>query len=542
MARSCLQQLGHGRVVAARYQLLRTVTPMARGEDHDPTTAEVDSLLSQLAGAMSGNGAGELQDVLRRVLVGGTVGVDAFRRSTPPSRRRPRRLDVVTYRIRIDLTGTRPPLWRRLEVASDLFLDDFHDVIQAAFGWTDTHLHRFGCGPQYYSHDTEYYLCPFEVDEGETGVPEDQVRLDEVLVEIGDKLFYTYDFGDDWQHNIRLEAVMCREDHAPRVVCTAGRGPGPAEDCGGVDGYELIIAATDPTHADHADGIAEYARCFGDDADPACFTPTTFDIGAINEALVELRLDDTTPQIDLPEPLDELVHAVRTSDGKRRLRRLIGNAALDQPVQVDTATATRMVRPYIWLLDRVGTEGIRLTSAGYLPPVHVNAAVTELGLATEWIGKGNRENQTLPVLGLRESAQKAGLLRKHQGKLLLTTRGRAMRRDPVALWWLLAGKTPPRSTDACQTQAGLILLLATAAQVTGDLNVMVADLLGAIGWTSGEGTPLTSLMACHAAWNTATVLRRVGAFTDERDVDRGERPTLDGVSFARAALTSWPTG
>lgn len=52
----------------------------------------------------------------------------------------------------------------------------------------DPHLHRFGCGSEYYSHDTEYYLCPFEVGEGETGVPEDQVRLDEVLVEIGDKL------------------------------------------------------------------------------------------------------------------------------------------------------------------------------------------------------------------------------------------------------------------------------------------------------------------------------------------------------------------
>jgi hypothetical protein len=103
-------------------RLLRMVTPMARGGDHDRTTAEVDSLLSQLTGAVSGIGAGELQDVLRRVLDGGSGGVDAFRRSTPPSRRRPRRLDVVTYRVRIDLKGTRPPLWRRLEVASDLFL------------------------------------------------------------------------------------------------------------------------------------------------------------------------------------------------------------------------------------------------------------------------------------------------------------------------------------------------------------------------------------------------------------------------------------
>ncbi|MPZ79994.1 MAG: hypothetical protein GEV28_06165 [Actinophytocola sp.] len=107
-----------------------------------------------------------------------------------------------------------------------------------------------------------------------------------------------------------------------------------------------------------------------------------------------------------------------------------------------------MVHPYTWLLDRVGADGITLTGAGYLPPAHVQAAVTELGLANEWIGKGNREVQTLPVLNLRESAQRAGLLRKHQGKLVLTPRGRTARTDPVALWWLLAEQTPPRSAQA----------------------------------------------------------------------------------------------
>jgi hypothetical protein len=221
----------------------------------------------------------------------------------------------------------------------------------------------------------------------------------------------------------------------------------------------------------HHDGTVSGADAchFGFDADPTPFTPSTFDIDEINHALADLGLDDTTSQLDLPEPLAELVHAVRTRYGKQRLRRLIRDAALDQPVQVDTETAARMVGPYTWLLDRVGTDGITLTGAGYLPPVHVEAAVTELHSATEWIGKRNRESQTLPVLDLRESAQKAGLLRKHRGKVLLTAQGRAMRRDPVALWWLLAQKTPPRATDACQTQAGLMVLVATAAQITDDL-------------------------------------------------------------------------
>ena len=114
-----------------------------------------------------------------------------------------------------------------------------------------------------------------------------------------------------------------------------------------------------------------------------------------------------------------------------------------------------MVRPYAWLLDRAGDERIRLTAAGYLPPAHVEAAATELGLLEDWIGKGNRESQTLPVLHLRETATKMGLLRKHRGMLLLTAAGRRLRTDPVSLWWHLAERMPPRSADRCETQAGL---------------------------------------------------------------------------------------
>jgi hypothetical protein len=51
-------------------------------------------------------------------------------------------------------------VWRRLELASDLFLDEVHEVLQLAFGWTDSHLHQFGSGPGLYDEETELYLCP----------------------------------------------------------------------------------------------------------------------------------------------------------------------------------------------------------------------------------------------------------------------------------------------------------------------------------------------------------------------------------------------
>jgi pRiA4b ORF-3-like protein len=497
---------------------------------------------------MSGLTLGEMEDVLQRVLAARAPLAGLFDQIPPLSRRRPRRAEVVTYRVRGDLRGTRPPLWRRLELASDLFLDQVHEIVQVAFGWTDGHLHQFSSGPARYGPETEHYLCPFQVEERETGVPEEDVRLDEVLVDAGDKLFYDYDFGDDWQHIIKLEAVLPLRHGGPRAVCVAGRRDGPAEDCGGVYAYELISAAIDPGHPAHTDAVAEFSDIYGESAGLEGMRPTPFDIGEINETLAGLtwldgddRADGGAGQErDFPGPLNDLIRDVRTAAGKKELRQLISDARLDQPVLVDAATATRMVRPYTWLLDQVGDDGIKLTGAGYLPPVHVEAAVTDLGLGNEWIGKGNRENQTLPVLDLRESATSMGLLRKRHGMLLLTSRARALRTDPVALWWHLAERMPPKSPDRCENQAGLILLAALAAQAAGDPDMIVARLLSAIGWACGDGTELTERAAGHASWNTMAVLRRLGTLTDDGPRYPATKLTRDGMTFTRAALCSWP--
>jgi hypothetical protein len=168
--------------------------------------------------------------------------------------------------------------------------------------------------------------------------------------------------------------------------------------------------------------------------------------------------------------------------------------------------------------------------------------MADLGLGEKWIGKGNREVQTMPVLHLRESAQAMGLLRKHRGTLVLTKRGRAVRNDPLALWWHLAEQMPPRSRDACETQAGLILLATVAAQSTDNARRTIADVLAAIGWMDIDGTPMTPAMAGRATWDTRTVLHRLGAFVDGPGTyRRSDQPTPQGVTFARAALHTWPS-
>jgi hypothetical protein len=90
-------------------------------------------------------------------------------------------------RLKVTLLGTRPPIWRRLEVAGTLTLPRFHHVLQAAMGWTDSHLHMFIAGRTHYS-DPSYELdIPMRSERG--------AKLGALLRRRGDRIDYEYDFG-----------------------------------------------------------------------------------------------------------------------------------------------------------------------------------------------------------------------------------------------------------------------------------------------------------------------------------------------------------
>ncbi len=246
---------------------------------------------------------------------------------------------------------------------------------------------------------------------------------------------------------------------------------------------------------------------------------------------------------ELPAQVVELVDRFRNPLKQIEFLNLLYEAGILEPVLVDTDTAARMVRPYSWFLDRVGAEGIKLTAHGYLPPPDVEAAVAELGLAEEWYGKFNRESQTYPVLDLRESAMRLGLLRKYKGTLLATPRGRTLRSDPAALWWHLAGQLPPAKLPRPETHASVLLLAAVAAgpQAGPDPLDYVARMLWEAGWQASDGTRLTGWQARDAAWDTHLALIRLGALVqDWHKLTDPEQPTRDGATFARAALLTWP--
>lgn len=202
------------------------------------------------------------------------VDVDAYRgrlaelQPEPPAQSATPAADTQ-YRLKIGLRGAKPPIWRRLQVPAAATLADLHHVIQVAFGWQDSHLHEFEAGRRRYAGS--------DVD---GALDEAGVRLAEVAG-AGGRLRYTYDFGDDWEHDILVEEVLPAGGPG-HAVCVAGRRAGPPEDCGGIWGHaELCAALADPGHPDHADRL----DWLGGGYDPAAF-----DKDAVNRVLQRIPL------------------------------------------------------------------------------------------------------------------------------------------------------------------------------------------------------------------------------------------------------------
>lgn len=169
------------------------------------------------------------------------------------------------YQLKATIVGTKPPVWRRVVVPEDITLARLHDVLQAAFGWWDCHLHEFEIGGVRYG-----------IDDGEDWRPpkdERRARLGN-LVKAGSSFLYVYDFGDDWRHKVVVEKVLAGAAGTKYPSCTGGRRTCPPEDCGGVWGYEEFLAAIgDPDHDEH-DSMLEWA---GGSFDPEAFDPADFE-------------------------------------------------------------------------------------------------------------------------------------------------------------------------------------------------------------------------------------------------------------------------
>ena len=161
------------------------------------------------------------------------------------------------YAIKITLRGSKPPIWRRVQVPGKFSLYKLHQVIQLAMGWTNSHLHQFII-------DGQYYGIPSPED-WEPVIDERRHALSQIAPDVKRKFVYEYDFGDSWEHEIVVEKILPPAPGIAYPVCIKGKRACPPEDVGGIWGYEIFLdAISDPTHEEHV----SYLDWIGGEFDP----------------------------------------------------------------------------------------------------------------------------------------------------------------------------------------------------------------------------------------------------------------------------------
>lgn len=162
----------------------------------------------------------------------------------------PAKASVAAYRLKIVLNGTKPPVWRRLQVPGNANLGWLHAVLQVTMGWTNSHLHHFFIGDVRYS-DPRCNDDPALGEESERD--EAKTTLAQAVPQQGARFRYEYDFGDSWEHIIKVEKILPPNPVATTTACCLeGARACPPEDCGGVWGYaDLLKVIKQPKHEEH---------------------------------------------------------------------------------------------------------------------------------------------------------------------------------------------------------------------------------------------------------------------------------------------------
>ena len=175
------------------------------------------------------------------------------------------------YQLKVTLEDVSPPIWRRFQVPGRFSLAGLHLVLQIVMGWENDHLYQFQVGRRVIGESGDGF-SPVERLFGGSSKKEDAraVELRSVAPKEGARLTYVYDFGDNWCHEVLVEQTTCPDGDPDRAVCLAGERACPPEDCGGVWGYDEVLAAiADPKNP----ALAERRAWLGRNYQPERFDP-----------------------------------------------------------------------------------------------------------------------------------------------------------------------------------------------------------------------------------------------------------------------------
>ena len=141
---------------------------------------------------------------------------------------------VKVYQFRVYLREISPAIWRRLLLRDDQTIADLHYTLQIAMGWSDYHLNRF------IIHGKQFGVYHI----GGMSFSDDphEVYLRDFRFRTRERFLYEYDFGDRWQHEIRLERKLPLNPKKTYPICVGGGRRAPPEDCGGPSAFMALEA------------------------------------------------------------------------------------------------------------------------------------------------------------------------------------------------------------------------------------------------------------------------------------------------------------
>jgi hypothetical protein len=190
----------------------------------------------------------------------------------PPGRPGPERI----YQLRIELQHIEPRIWRTILVPDTLTLAKLDRVVQAAMGWTNSHLHDWHI-------ERKRYGAPHPEWDNEGDMLDDRkFTVGSVLADSVQEFDYQYDFGDGWEHRISVEKRLAPQpDYNTWPMCISGANACPPEDVGGPPGYmDFVHAIRTSTHEEHQ----QMWLWNGGPFDPAAFSAND-----ANRAIMRLR-------------------------------------------------------------------------------------------------------------------------------------------------------------------------------------------------------------------------------------------------------------
>ncbi len=339
------------------------------------------------------------------------------------------------YQIKIALKNIKPLIWRRVLVADNANFHDLHAVIQGVFGWWNYHLHEFRIGRVKYGDPDNDDFSLVDIQD------ENDFTLAEMRFSEGTSFTYEYDFGDGWEHSLKIEKIIPFEKMMKLPQCIAGKRACPPEDVGGRPGYEeYLTALADPKHEQYE----QYLEWRGE------FDAEYFDLDETNQQLAEL-VEPKWPGSIISNAGFEQFMADKFSDPLRWA--ILNNketqfAASAVPIRRDVnAFLTYMTENKVIGTKALGNlprKAIEEIAAQFVKPV---ALEVEIGT---FVSRFNTEDDVWPIYFVHVLVDAAGLIKGGLGKRWqVTSAGENFLSLPPALqvwqlfatWWYKADWT-----------------------------------------------------------------------------------------------------